>query len=92
MEELRRRHLWLSGRVQGVGYRWRARTRAETLGILGWVRNLPDGRVELSIQGPEESLDAMEEWCRRGHPPARVDRVESREEEPDPSYRTFVVE
>ncbi|NLL36633.1 MAG: acylphosphatase [Fretibacterium sp.] len=61
-----RRHALLTGRVQGVGFRWRAREKAEHLGLTGWVRNLPDGRVEAVFQGPPDLVGEMEAWLRRG--------------------------
>ena len=53
------RHVLVSGRVQGVGFRWYAREKAEELGLAGWVRNLPDGRVEAWLEGEEEAVTAM---------------------------------
>lgn len=52
------------------------RREAERLGVAGWVRNLPDGTVEAAIQADDPALAAMLDWCRRGPPLARVDRVE----------------
>jgi acylphosphatase len=54
---IRRKHYLLSGRVQGVGFRYFAYRLARELGLRGWVRNLPDGRVEIEAQGEEDSLD-----------------------------------
>jgi acylphosphatase len=62
---VRRRDI-VSGRVQGVGFRWSARSRANELGLTGWVKNLPDRRVEICFQGEEGSVDEMEDWCRVG--------------------------
>ena len=59
-------HLFVEGRVQGVGYRYSARAKAAALGLLGWVRNLPDGRVEILAQGTPDSLNAFVQWCREG--------------------------
>jgi acylphosphatase len=67
---------WVSGRVQGVGFRYSARRRAIELGLSGYARNLVDGRVELLAQGEDSSIDAFEEWLQRGPPIARVDRVQ----------------
>lgn len=71
-----RKHLFISGRVQGVYFRAHTRDKAVSLGIRGWVRNLPDGRVEAVIEGSSEAVEKMLEWCRTGTPPARVDRLE----------------
>ncbi len=70
-------HLQIEGRVQGVFYRASARERAHDLGLTGWVRNRPDGRVELVAEGPREALESLLAWCRKGPPLARVDSVEA---------------
>lgn len=62
---MRRRYL-ISGRVQGVGFRWFARSAAHRLGILGWVRNLPNHQVEAEGQGSTEALESFESELRRG--------------------------
>lgn len=54
-----RRHFILSGRVQGVGFRWRASQIGEMLGLTGWVRNLEDGSVEMEAEGSEEDIDRL---------------------------------
>ncbi len=61
-----RRHALLTGRVQGVGFRWRVREKAEHLGLTGWVCNLPDGRVEVVFQGQPDLVAEMEAWLRKG--------------------------
>ena len=70
------RHVLVSGRVQGVGFRWYAREHAEQLGLAGWVRNLPDGRVEIWLEGREPAVEAMLVWLERGPPAAHVKNVE----------------
>ena len=67
---------WVSGRVQGVGFRFSARRRALELGLSGYARNLADGRVELLAQGEGARIDAFEEWLQHGPPLARVERVQ----------------
>jgi acylphosphatase len=68
---------WLvSGRVQGVGFRWFVVRRAGELGLTGWVRNLPDGRVEVVAAGQPAALTAMELGLAEGPRAARVDHVE----------------
>ncbi|GBD33363.1 MAG: hypothetical protein KatS3mg081_0449 [Gemmatimonadales bacterium] len=64
------------GLVQGVGFRWFVKRRADRLGLKGWVRNLPGGQVEVVAEGPEETLRELEEILKKGPPAARVDRVE----------------
>ena len=65
------------GRVQGVGFREWTRRTAERLGLVGSVRNLPDGSVEVQAAGSEEGMRRLEEGLQRGPLAARVDRVEA---------------
>jgi len=66
----------VSGAVQGVGYRYFVLHQAGLLGVAGWAKNLPDGRVEVLAQGTSEALVALESSLRRGPPQARVSGVE----------------
>lgn len=68
-------HVFVSGMVQGVGFRHATYRQALKLGLRGWVRNLPDGRVEALIQGERPALDQILAWCSHGPALARVDRV-----------------
>jgi acylphosphatase len=70
------RRIVVSGRVQGVGFRFFARSAAVREGLHGWVRNLPDGRVEISAEGEAEALDRFEHKLRHGPPGARVEDLE----------------
>ena len=79
MERLR---VLVSGTVQGVWFRESARKEAERVGVAGWVRNLPDGRVEAAFEGPAPAVQAIVEWCHHGPPNAAVERVEAVPEEP----------
>ena len=81
METCARRVL-VSGTVQGVGFRHFTRLRARELGLVGWVQNLPDGRVEAWIEGPEPRVEEMLDWLRHGPPGARVQELEQREVPP----------
>jgi len=67
--------LRIVGMVQGVGYRYALQHEAERLGLTGWVRNRRDGSVEAVVQGPQEAVDALTGWARRGPPAARVSDV-----------------
>jgi acylphosphatase len=78
----RRVHVAVSGRVQGVYFRANTRERAQALGLSGWVRNLPDGRVEIVAEGEEERLSQFLSWVRVGPPAARVEQVEVEWSEP----------
>ena len=69
-----RRYL-ISGRVQGVGFRFFAEAQANVEGVHGFVRNLPDGRVEVLVEGDQESVDRVERALRRGPGGAHVESV-----------------
>ena len=69
------RQIRVSGRVQGVGFRYALRDEARRLGLVGWVRNRADGSVEAFVQGDEASVAALLAWARRGPRLARVDHV-----------------
>jgi acylphosphatase len=76
------RHFVISGRVQGVGFRWFAESAAAREGLHGWVRNRPDGRVEALAEGDVEALERFERALRHGPPAARVDDVDVDEAPP----------
>lgn len=73
---MKRVRVVVSGRVQGVGFRYACEDAAHEHGIVGWVRNLPDGRVEAEFEGRDADVDAQVNWCRQGPPMAWVDSVE----------------
>lgn len=75
MIEADRLHARISGRVQGVGFRWFVREEARRLGLAGWVRNLPTGDVELVAEGAPDALDALARTIGQGPPGARVELV-----------------
>ena len=74
-----RRRIVVSGRVQGVGYRWTAASEAERLGVSGSIRNLDDGSVEADLVGEADAVEEFTEWMRVGPPGARVDDLEIEE-------------
>jgi acylphosphatase len=78
-----RRRFVITGRVQGVGFRWFAHDAAAREGVDGWVRNLPDGRVEAEIEGDLEAVDRVEAALRRGPTGSRVEDVTADERQPD---------
>ncbi len=72
---MERRRAIVSGRVQGVGFRYSARAEAERLGLAGFVRNLSDGTVETEYEGPPDRLAEYERWLASGPPSASVASV-----------------
>lgn len=81
--ETHRAHVWVSGRVQGVWYRQSCADAARQAGVCGWVRNMPDGRVEAVFEGRSDAVDRMVAWCRVGPPRASVVDVEVVREKAD---------
>jgi acylphosphatase len=78
-----RRRLLVSGRVQGVFYRDTCKDTAESAGVAGSARNLPDGRVEVVLEGHTDAVNEVIEWCRRGTAQSKVESVEVADEPPD---------
>ena len=81
----------VSGRVQGVWYRAHTRDRAVELGVRGFVRNLPDGTVEIVAQGDGDSVDALMDWAKIGPRLAEVTAVRVREMAEEEEFDTFEV-
>jgi acylphosphatase len=77
------RRVILDGRVQGVWLRQTCLELAQAEGVRGWVRNLPDGRVEAWLEGPPAAVDRVTDWCRTGPPRAIVTSVEVEERAPE---------
>jgi len=90
-KEIVRVHVLAGGRVQGVAYRFYAEKYAGLLGITGWVRNLPDGRVEVLAEGSAESVESFLDRLREGPSLARVETFEVRREPPKGEFRDFRV-
>ena len=86
-----RAHIYISGKVQGVFFRAHMREKALKEGVKGWVRNLPDGRVEAVLEGSEEAVRKVIEWSRRGPPLARVDKVDIIWEDYRGEFRGFEI-
>jgi len=74
-QEQIRVHVFVSGRVQGVGYRYSTMDEAQRLGVNGWVRNLPDGRVEAVFEGSRKLVEEIIRWCQKGPTAAVVKDV-----------------
>lgn len=87
MENITRAHVFISGRVQGVFFRAYTQKEAEALNVSGWVRNLPDGRVEAVFEGGKERVNEMIGWCWDGSPSAQVSDVQVKWEEPEELQR-----
>lgn len=80
------------GRVQGVGFRWFVEREARTLGLAGWVRNRPDGTVEVLAMGNHEQLSRLHSRLRQGPRAARVDNIDVSEAQPVEGLNTFRIE
>lgn len=91
MSESYRVHVFVSGRVQGVNYRWFTLDTATALGVTGWVRNLADGRVEAEIEGEKEKVDQLLEAMRKGPRLASVSDVDITEQAFTGQYSDFRV-
>jgi acylphosphatase len=89
--DLERVHVYIEGLVQGVFFRYHTQRLARELGVKGWVRNLPDGRVEAVMEGKREALERMLDFCRRGPPGAVVERVEVERGKAEGRFRDFEV-
>ncbi|MGK7874726.1 MAG: acylphosphatase [Xenococcaceae cyanobacterium] len=76
-------HVFVSGRVQGVGYRFWTLYQARELGVSGWVRNLPDRRVEAVFEGDRAAVEQMVKWCHTGPSAAVVKDVAVEQVEPE---------
>lgn len=83
VEDVIRIRVFVSGRVQGVGYRLNTQRQARHLGLKGWVRNLADGRVEAVFEGTHPQVSAMVNWCHHGPLSAQVKEVRVDTESPE---------
>ena len=88
---MKRIRVTISGLVQGVAFRQETRKTALALNLTGWVRNLPDGRVEAVFSGADESVAAMLRWCRKGPRLSQVRDVQVREEAGAESFDAFEI-
>jgi acylphosphatase len=88
----RRVHLRIHGYVQGVSFRWYAQRQARSFGLAGWVRNCPDGTVELVAEGESDAVERLERWAHRGPSMAEVERVDRTEEEPEGLFDFRIVD
>ncbi|AEJ62316.1 Acylphosphatase [Spirochaeta thermophila DSM 6578] len=79
----------VEGRVQGVGFRYSCLQKARALGLVGWVRNTPDGAVEVYAEGPEAALEELARWLHKGPLYAQVLNVEIRPMQPTATHHEF---
>lgn len=79
-DDKERAHVYISGDVQGVFFRGSTRQKAEELGLNGWVKNMPDGRVEAIFEGPTSAVQEMLDWCKEGPAQATVEDVDAEHE------------
>jgi acylphosphatase len=86
---MKRVHVFVSGRVQGVFFRAATQRAAIDLNITGWVRNMAGGRVEAFFEGEDENVDKMIAWCHIGPPAARAEDVTVKEEPYTGEFRNF---
>jgi acylphosphatase len=84
-----RAHVHVSGMVQGVFFRYHTQELARRLGVNGWVRNVPGGKVEAVFEGERAAVEEMIEFCRRGPPSARVTDVQVKWEKPKEEFSDF---
>ncbi|HEX6155830.1 MAG TPA: acylphosphatase [Burkholderiales bacterium] len=83
------RHLQITGRVQGVGFRYSMQREATRVGVRGWVRNRRDGSVEALVQGNDAAIAAITDWARHGPPGARVEEVRVANADPEENLASF---
>ena len=88
---MKRVHVFISGRVQGVFFRAETQRAAESFNLTGWVCNVPDGRVEAVFEGEDANIDKMLAWCYIGPPHARVENVTIKEDPYTGSFHDFSI-
>ena len=89
---MKRLHVHVRGRVQGVFFRAVTQETARGLNLTGWVRNRPDGSVEAVFEGEDDHVDKMLAWCYQGPPTARVEEVLVLEEPYAGLFQTFDIQ
>jgi acylphosphatase len=88
---MRRVKVTVTGIVQGVNFRYHTRMTAQSLGVCGWVRNLPTGEVEGCFEGEASAVAALVDWCRSGPPGSRVDSIQVSEEPFSGEFDSFTI-
>ena len=80
------------GLVQGVFFRANTQKTAKALELLGWIRNMPDGSVEIVAEGRKQALDELVSWCRKGPPSSRIDKVSADFKKAENEFTGFRIE
>lgn len=88
---MKRVHVHISGRVQGVFFRAETQRTAKSFNLTGWVRNIADSRVEAVLEGEDENVDKMLKWCHIGPPAARVEEITVNEEPCTDIFQDFSI-
>lgn len=86
---MKQAHIFISGFVQGVGFRHFVRSKANELGLTGWVLNLPDNRVETIVQGSKEKIELLIEQCKKGPFLSDVEEADVQWEEVEQKFNSF---
>lgn len=90
-DPIQRIELIVIGQVQGVFFRASTLEQAQSLNLVGFVENLPDGSVEVVAEGPKYALEDLAKWCSHGPPKAAVNEVVAKWKEPTGEFQTFVI-
>lgn len=88
---MKRIHIFVSGIVQGVFFRYSTSIKAKQLGLTGWVRNLRDGRVEMVCEGKDDAIKEMIAWSKKGPPGAFVEKIDVQYEEYQGEFTDFQI-
>jgi acylphosphatase len=91
MEEKIRVHAIISGRVQGVCFRLETQQAAEQCGVFGWVRNRREGTVEAVFEGTQEQVNSILEWCKKGPPISKVNKIDIHREPYTGEFKDFTI-
>ena len=90
--EICRAHIFYSGRVQGIGFRYTAEKLAADLGLVGWVKNLPDGRVEILCEGPKDRIELLLRNIQQSELAAYIKKTQCDWEKPTHEFKEFCIE
>ena len=82
-------HIYASGLVQGVFFRDNTRQKAQELGVFGWIKNLPDGKVEIIVEGEKKKVKELIEWIKEGPGLVRIDNLDLEEEDYQGEFESF---